>query len=220
MSFKDKKESLDSKSIIIHFDFSGNYDFISQDEVPIAHWEHQSCTLFTAMVHYKDNELKHNSYVFVSDYLSHDKYAVFVILSELLNSFKLKHSSIQFENTTLQSDGTALHFKQQYTLSWMTTLKDSVAWEFSVTSHGKGDGIGGTCKSCVREKNKTYFVFPKNSFEFSEIATEICPNVNVMHCSKEKIQSEKERLDNLGIPSPIFQEQEDSISLKRSMKMS
>ena len=75
-------ESLNSKSIIIHFDFSENYEFISWDEIQSAHWEHQSCTLFTAMVHYKDNKLKHNLYVFVSDYLNHDnKYVVLVILS-------------------------------------------------------------------------------------------------------------------------------------------
>ena len=48
------------------------------------HWEQQYCTLFTAKVHCKDNELKHDPYVFVSDYLMHDKYAVVVILSELL----------------------------------------------------------------------------------------------------------------------------------------
>ena len=39
-----------------------------------------------------------------------------------------------------------------------------------------------------------------------------------MHCSKETIQSEKERLGKFGIPSPIFQEQGDFIFLKRSMK--
>ena len=157
---------------------------------------------------------------FLSDSVNHDKYAVVVILSEFLNDFKLGHPSIQFENTTLQSDGTAKHFKQRYTLSWMTTLKDSDAWAFSVTSHGKGDidGIGGTCNRHVREKIKSRLVFQKNSVEFSETAAEICPNINVMHYSKEKIQSEKEI--NLGIPFPIFQEQEDSISLKRSMKMS
>ena len=79
----------------------------------------------------------------------------------------------------------------------MTTLNDSVAMEFSVISHGKGDidGIGGTWKRRVRENSQSLSCVPKNSFEFSEIVAEICPNINVMCCSKEKIQSEKERLD-------------------------
>ena len=80
ISFKERKENLDPNSIIIHFDFSENYEFIAQDEIQSAHWEHQSCTLFTAMVHYKEIKLKHESYVTVTDYLSHDKYAAVVIL--------------------------------------------------------------------------------------------------------------------------------------------
>ena len=197
ISFKERKENLDPNSIIIHFDFSENYEFIAQDEIQSAHWEHQSCTLFTAMVHYKEIKLKHESYVTVTDYLSHDKYAAVVILNEILNDLKLKHPNLTVENTTFRSDGTSQHFKQCYTLNWMTTLKDSVAWEFSATSHGKGDidGIGGTCKRRVREKTQARLVFPMNSLEFSEIASEICPNINVIHCAGKKIQAAKEELD-------------------------
>ena len=37
--FNDKKETLDSKSIIILFDFSENYEFIFQDEIQSAYWD-------------------------------------------------------------------------------------------------------------------------------------------------------------------------------------
>ena len=148
------------------------------------------------MVHYNDNALKYDLYVFVSYYLNHDQYAVVFILGERLNDFKLRHWSIQFENTTLQSDGTVQHFKQQYALSWMTTLKNPVAWEVSVTSHGKEDidDIDRIYKRRVREKTKARLLFPGNYFEFSDVAAEICFNINVMHCSKGKIQSEEKRL--------------------------
>ena len=33
----------------------------------------------------------------------------------------------KFESTTLQSDETVQHFKQQYKISWMTSLEDSIA---------------------------------------------------------------------------------------------
>ena len=45
-------------------------------------------------------------------------------------------------------------------------------------------------KTCKR-KNLRLSCVSKHSCEFSEF----CPNINAMHCSKEKIQSEKERLD-------------------------
>ena len=95
------------------------------------------------MVHYKDNEIKHDSYVVVSDYLNHDKYVVVVMLNEILNDFKLKHTNLKVENTVLRSDGTSQHFKQRFTLNWMTTIPGSAAWEFSATSHEKGDIDGG-----------------------------------------------------------------------------
>ena len=120
------------------------------------------------MVHYKGNELKHN-YVFVSGYLNNDKYAVVVILSELLNDFKLRRPGIQFENATFRSDRTvqhtvpSLHFT---TLSCMTNLKDPLAWDFSATSHGKGDidDVAGTCKRHAREKTQACIMFPKKFF--------------------------------------------------------
>ena len=47
-----------------------------------AHWSSDSVTLFTAIVYYREqndgeSELKHISYVVVSDQLTHDKKAVF-----------------------------------------------------------------------------------------------------------------------------------------------
>ena len=197
LSFKQRKENLNEDSIILHFDFSKNYEFISQDEIQSAHWEHQSCTLFTAMVHYKDNEIKHDSYVVVSDYLNHDKYVVVVMLNEILNDFKLKHTNLKVENTVLRSDGTSQHFKQRFTLNWMTTIPGSAAWEFSATSHGKGDidGIGGTCKRRVREKTMARLVDPKNSLEFSQVSAEVCPKINIIHIAKENIITQKDQLD-------------------------
>ena len=61
------------------------------------------------------------------------------MLNEILNDFKLKHTSLKVENTVLHSDGTSQYFKQRCTLNWMTTIPESAAWEFSATSHGKGD---------------------------------------------------------------------------------
>ena len=78
-SFQEKKENLSPTEALFHFDFSENYQFVPQDEIQSGHWDHQSCTLFTVLVHYKDdidNSIKHESFVIVSDYMNHDKYAV------------------------------------------------------------------------------------------------------------------------------------------------
>ena len=53
----------------------------------------------------------------------------------------------------------------------------------------------GHAKDMQEKKPKLLLCFQKNSFEFSKLVTEICHNINVLQCSKEKIQSKKERLD-------------------------
>ena len=58
-------------------------------------------------------------------------------------------------NVFLHSDGTAQHFKYKYYLCTMTLVDGNVEWDFSATSHGKGDidGLSVTCKQRVHEKS-------------------------------------------------------------------
>ena len=44
-SFQDWKSNLAKNEILYHFDFSENYQFIPQDEIPSGHWDHQCVTL-------------------------------------------------------------------------------------------------------------------------------------------------------------------------------
>ena len=79
-------------------------------------------------------------------------------------------------------------------MSWM---KQKNEWDFSATSHGKGDidGLGGTCKPHIREK-KAHIIDPQTSLEFANCASEICPNINIIHCTTEIIENAKPTLDN------------------------
>ena len=72
------KEQLSQDEIIIHEDFSENFQLKHQREIMESHWSNESVTVFTAVVYYKDNnkDLKHLSYVLISDELSHDKRSV------------------------------------------------------------------------------------------------------------------------------------------------
>ena len=79
-------------------------------------------------------------------------------------------------------------------MSWM---KQENEWDFSATSHGKGDidGLGGTCKPRRREK-KAHIIDPQTSLEFANCASEICPNINIIHCTTEIIENAKPTLDH------------------------
>ena len=92
-SFQDQKIIFAKKEVLYHFDFSENYQFIPQDEIQSGHWDHQCCTIFTAFVQYKDAKdcLWHESFVVVSDYMNHDKYAALVFLEQISEKFKNLH---------------------------------------------------------------------------------------------------------------------------------
>ena len=79
-------------------------------------------------------------------------------------------------------------------MSWM---KQGNEWDFSAISHGKGDidGLGGTCKPRIREK-KAHIIDPLTSLEFANCASEICPNINIIHCTTEIIENAKPTLHN------------------------
>ena len=79
-------------------------------------------------------------------------------------------------------------------MSWM---KQENEWDFNATSHGKDDtdGFGGTWKPRIREK-KAHIIDPQTSLEFANCASEICPNINIIHCTTEIIKNAKHTLDN------------------------
>ena len=75
----------------------------------------------------------------------------------------------------------------------MTTLMDeNVEWDFSATSHGKGDidGLGGTYKQIVLWKTLALTIGPQNS-EFAECAAAVCPGITILHCSKTDVEEIK-----------------------------
>ena len=70
-SLVERKGNMKIGQALFHFDLSENYPFVPQDEIQSGHWDHTSCTLFTAIVHFKDtkdNLLKKKPFIIVSDY--------------------------------------------------------------------------------------------------------------------------------------------------------
>ena len=98
--------------------------------------------------------LQSEPYVIISNYKNHDKYAVGVFNNALLSHFQSSHPDCKVTNIEYQSDGTAQHFKQKFTLCSVTLQTIPTKWSYSATSNGKGciDGIGGSVKRRVSEK--------------------------------------------------------------------
>ena len=84
--FEQTKSSLNKNTVAIQVDFSENFTFKQQNEIQSAHWANNQVTIFTAYVWLPNNTGL--SIVFVSDYLEHDKYAVYTCLHRLVMLIK------------------------------------------------------------------------------------------------------------------------------------
>ena len=123
---------LDNEKVFIQVDFTENFTTQIQNSIHSSYGVSKQFTIFTACVWEKDVS---HSYVAVSDYLLHDKYAVMTFLALLMDHVEnnVKH----FETYLFFSDGAASQFKQRFTLCEITLLGKSLSWNFFATGHGK-----------------------------------------------------------------------------------
>nr|XP_042913577.1 uncharacterized protein LOC122273608 [Parasteatoda tepidariorum] len=207
--FESFKSNMQPNVLLLHFDFSENYSFFSQDEIQSAHWVSKSCTIYTAMAYFiYENNLKSVPIVVISDYLHHDKYAVAIFNNAIIKKIKDDFSELSISKIIYKSDGTAQHFKQKYSICLAMLQSNDIEWHFAATGHGKGpiDGVGGTLKRRVREATLSRKINISRAEEFSKSAEQICKNITILYIPESKIQAGKNQLDQLCCPtgSEIF----------------
>lgn len=184
--------------LMVQMDFSENFVHVTQDAIQKAFYNQKTSTIFTTILYFMEgSQLKKESYCIVSDFKGylgskgHDKFAVSHFTSVLIKDFQSRHPLIDLQNVEFLSDGTAQHFKQKFSLCQVLTQNFphlNVEWHFSPTSHGKGpvDGIGGTLKRRVTEHLLGIRGKVDSTEHFAELATSVCPNINIRYLSSEK----------------------------------
>lgn len=150
------KESLKIGEFLVVCDFAENYAFVVQDSTQGFHWSNNQATIHPIVVYYKsygDNELRHFSFVIISEHLKHNTVAVHLFKKKLVNFMKEKfQDSIPIDKIIYFSDGAASQYKNKKNFINLThhfeDFQYHAEWHFFATSHGKGpcDGVGGTVK--------------------------------------------------------------------------
>ena len=149
----ERKESLQDGEVIVTGDFSENYSFVLQDAAQGYHWNNAQATLHPFVAYFRvDGELKHLSYVVISDCLIHDSVAVHLFQKKLV-AFLIDKIVFPIKSIIYFSDGAPAQYKNCknfINLCHHNMDFDGIEaeWHFFATSHGKGpcDGIGGTVK--------------------------------------------------------------------------
>ena len=203
------KEQLRQDEIIIHEDFSENFQLKHQREIMESHWSNESVTVFTAVVYYKDDnkDLQHLSYALISDELSHDKRSVYVFNKALLDAVSREMS---FKQMHYWSDGAGSPFKNRFNLACVLyhplDYETQATWSFFETAHGKGavDGVGGAVKRAVWRAILQDRAVVNSAEEFARVAENECLKVKVLYIPKEDItQVEEQRHQRWNVCIPI-----------------
>ena len=88
--FKDKIKNQSDGEVVIQMDLSENYECNDQNAIQSQHWTKKQITLFTAVAWFKNSfgSKSCQSYVFVLDYKSHDKYFVHLCTEKNLEDIR------------------------------------------------------------------------------------------------------------------------------------
>ncbi|XP_047126478.1 uncharacterized protein LOC124807875 [Hydra vulgaris] len=195
------KENMDQSNIIILGDFAENYAFVVQDEIQSYHWNTQQCSLHPLVIYYKEENgvVKHISYCFISDDITHDVTYVYKIFQLIIPILKTKF--LDLSKLHLFTDGCAGQYKNCksfYNLCQLETeFSLKIEWNFFATSHGKSpcDGIGGTVKRLTAQESlkRPY----RNQILTSEAMYEFCVEkikaVNFIYIKGLDLQLQREK---------------------------
>ena len=107
----------DGANVMLQLDFSEIATIASPNETQSAHWCHGRATHFTAWTWIKEDE--NESFVLVSDDLTHTKYSVYIIMEYIMKHLREKFPSIRVLNVF--SDGAGSQFKQRFCSRTCTT---------------------------------------------------------------------------------------------------
>lgn len=149
---KTTKQNLQDGEFLAICDFSENYSFVLQDEVQSHHWNVQQATIHPFVIYYTENmQIKHFSFIIISEELRHDSVAVNLFIDKMINFLQIDQNK-NMKKIYFMSDGAASQYKNRKNFSSLCKFKSKYGidaeWHFFATSHGKGpcDAIGGTIK--------------------------------------------------------------------------
>ncbi|CAH0394865.1 unnamed protein product [Bemisia tabaci] len=204
LHLKNVKQSLSQDEAIVITDFSENYGYIVQDASQGFHWNKDACTIFPAVLYYRNSEeaLVPVSLCIISDDMNHDVSMVYQMQCLVTDFLRSKHPRIK--KLHYFSDGCAGQFKNTYNfLNLLHHFKDfqlEADWSFFATSHGKTecDGVGGTVKRLARKASlqRPYsnpLISAKEVFDF---ATAEIKNVVSFHVLKSAVDSLRDTLQS------------------------
>ena len=159
-AFTEIKNNLKEGEILVQGDFAENFKIIVQNASQSFHWNNKQVTIHPFVCYFRnsDGEIKHVSYVPISECNTHDTVAVYMFQEKLIKFLK-ETVGFDIKKIFYFSDGCAGQYKNCKNFINLCHHESffgiEAEWHFFATSHGKGacDGVGGIIKRIIRKES-------------------------------------------------------------------
>ena len=185
--YKTAKENIKADEVVVHVDFSENYDNKQQHATQSAYFGYQQFSIYTVAIYHKEGIEK-------MAIITPDKDHSHVVIYHLNNFIidKLKEKIPSLRKVIFWSDGCASQFKSRYVFLDLTKLHRDIdiEWNYFESNHGKEavDGIGGCVKQKVFKHVKAFKVVLSTAEEFSKYANEVVAGIEVLYHDTSEIE--------------------------------
>ena len=198
---KTMKEKLPANHVMVQMDFSENYTCSTLEEIQSAYWNSSMVTLHPAVIYYRDsgNELKHSSYVYVSEVLNHNAAMVVSIIDKLVKTVKTVVPGL--EHIHFWTDSPSSQYRNKTIFDVINRFPElygpQASWHYFESGHGKGpcDGVGGTTKRNADNAIKQGKALIQDASDFYTWATQNEKGIHYEFVSEEEYNNNKVIVD-------------------------
>lgn len=199
------KKTLKLDEVLIHSDFSENYNCKYESEIQSAHFggSKAQLSLHTVIVYYRckdTQEVLSKSFCTVAEDLRHDSAAVCAHLAPIIE--EVKNLVLTLNTVHLLSDSVVNQYRNKTMFHFIGTQLTKLfkvkelRWHYSESGHGKGapDGIGG----CLKRNADNLVAQGRDISSFAQFLFELgnqCSGIKIIPVESKAIDSFKISLD-------------------------
>lgn len=199
------KESLGEDEVLIHCDFSENYNLKYSEEVQSFHFggSRQQISMHTVVTYTKSGS---ECFSTLSENLEHGPASIWAHLEPIL----MQYSNRGISKLHFLSDSPSAQYRNKTMFSFLAHHVNKyipgvneITWNYQEAGHGKGapDGIGGVCKRTadrIVAEGKDIAHFK----DLLKILKENCPGVTFFEIKSDEIEKIRNIINNT--PAKVF----------------
>lgn len=200
---RDLKANLPNDEMILQMDFAENFSCRSLNEIQTAYWNQSMVTLHPVVAYFKEGDiLKHQSFVVVSDEMSHSASTVCAFIDKLMPCLKLLKPNMK--TVHYWTDSPSSQYRNRYIFYTIANHQNIYQirgrWNYFEAGHGKGpcDGLGGTVKRMADEAINQGHTTIQDAADFYKWgSTSTMTGVRFLYVPKSETQQKHEEMNNI-----------------------